>query len=124
MYKSALRFSLIVMVEFADCVEIAVDALSKSNGGPVDETMFIDVAGFVHEGIREIRKAVAMRDVIRSCFFYFMLLLTAELMKIFYFLLADLLVILKTNLHKSEDNGEHMMSRILLFPLFHAVALF
>ncbi|XP_066916590.1 catenin alpha-2-like [Clytia hemisphaerica] len=51
-----------IMVEFAECVEMVVDALSKGNVGDVDEALFIDVAGLVHEGMRDIRKAVALRD--------------------------------------------------------------
>jgi len=51
------------MVEFADSVEMVVDALSNNNSGNVDDALFIDVAGLVHEGVREIRKTVAMRDV-------------------------------------------------------------
>ena len=51
------------MNEFAECVEMVVDALSADKSEEVDQAMFIDVAGLVHEGMREIRKAVAMRDV-------------------------------------------------------------
>ena len=51
------------MVEFAECVDMVVDALSKGDISDVDETLFIDVAGLVHDGVRDIREAVASREV-------------------------------------------------------------
>ena len=53
----------LVMIEFAECVEMVVDSLSKGDVNDVDENLFIDIAGLVHEGMKDIRKAVASREV-------------------------------------------------------------
>lgn len=49
-----------VMPNFAQRVEIAVDALSSNPAKEVDENEFIDASRLVYDGVREIRRAVLM----------------------------------------------------------------
>ncbi|GFG39126.1 hypothetical protein Cfor_10605, partial [Coptotermes formosanus] len=49
-----------VMPNFAQRVEIAVDALSSNPPKDVDENEFIDASRLVYDGVREIRRAVLM----------------------------------------------------------------
>ncbi|KAG1678666.1 Catenin alpha [Nymphon striatum] len=49
-----------VMPNFAQRVEIAVDALVSISNKDVDENEFIDASRLVYDGVREIRKAVLM----------------------------------------------------------------
>ncbi|XP_076372285.1 catenin alpha-like [Tachypleus tridentatus] len=49
-----------VMPNFAQRVEIAVEALSSSSQKDVDENEFIDASRLVYDGVREIRRAVLM----------------------------------------------------------------
>ncbi|XP_022254960.1 catenin alpha-like [Limulus polyphemus] len=49
-----------VMPNFAQRVEIAVEALSSSPQKEVDENEFIDASRLVYDGVREIRRAVLM----------------------------------------------------------------
>lgn len=55
------------MVEFAECVEVVVDSLSKDDVNDIDENLFIDFAGLVHKGMKSICKAVASREVRFCC---------------------------------------------------------
>lgn len=65
---SSLYLSLFtVMPNFAQRVEIAVDALSSNPAKEVDENEFIDASRLVYDGVREIRRAVLMN---RVCFIY------------------------------------------------------
>ncbi|KAK9509192.1 hypothetical protein O3M35_006559 [Rhynocoris fuscipes] len=52
-----------VMPNFAQRVEIAVDALSSNPPKDVDENEFIDASRLVYDGVREIRRAVLMNRV-------------------------------------------------------------
>lgn len=49
-----------VMPNFAQRVEVAVDALSTNPPKEVDENEFIDASRLVYDGVREIRRAVLM----------------------------------------------------------------
>nr|CAD7197828.1 unnamed protein product [Timema douglasi]CAD7399402.1 unnamed protein product [Timema cristinae] len=49
-----------VMPNFAQRVEVAVDALSSNPAKDVDENEFIDASRLVYDGVREIRRAVLM----------------------------------------------------------------
>ncbi|XP_046996412.1 catenin alpha isoform X1 [Schistocerca americana] len=49
-----------VMPNFAQRVEVAVDALSSNPPKDVDENEFIDASRLVYDGVREIRRAVLM----------------------------------------------------------------
>ncbi|XP_046385725.1 catenin alpha isoform X1 [Ischnura elegans] len=49
-----------VMPNFAQRVEVAVDALSSNPSKDVDENEFIDASRLVYDGVREIRRAVLM----------------------------------------------------------------
>uniref|UniRef100_T1JG57 Catenin alpha n=1 Tax=Strigamia maritima TaxID=126957 RepID=T1JG57_STRMM len=49
-----------VMPNFAQRVEIAVDALSTNPAKDVDENEFIDASRLVYDGVREIRRAVLL----------------------------------------------------------------
>ncbi|XP_054260506.1 catenin alpha isoform X2 [Macrosteles quadrilineatus] len=49
-----------VMPNFAQRVEVAVDAISSSPPKDVDENEFIDASRLVYDGVREIRRAVLM----------------------------------------------------------------
>lgn len=51
------------MPNFAQRVEIAVDALGASPQRDVDENEFIDASRLVYDGVREIRRAVLMNRV-------------------------------------------------------------
>lgn len=53
------------MPNFAQRVELAVDALSTNPPKEVDENDFIDASRLVYDGVREIRRAVLMN---RVCF--------------------------------------------------------
>lgn len=53
------------MPNFAQRVEVAVDALSTNPPKDVDENEFIDASRLVYDGVREIRRAVLMNRV--SC---------------------------------------------------------
>lgn len=55
--------SISVMPNFAQRVQVAVDALSSSPPKDVDENEFIDASRLVYEGVREIRRAVLMNRV-------------------------------------------------------------
>lgn len=52
-----------VMPNFAQRVEIAVEALSSNPSKDVDENEFIDASRLVYDGVREIRRAVLMNRV-------------------------------------------------------------
>jgi hypothetical protein len=54
---------LTVMPNFAQRVEVAVDALSSNPAKDVDENEFIDASRLVYDGVREIRRAVLMNRV-------------------------------------------------------------
>lgn len=54
-----------VMPNFAQRVEVAVDAISSNPPKDVDENEFIDASRLVYDGVREIRRAVLMNRV--SC---------------------------------------------------------
>ncbi|XP_046658250.1 catenin alpha isoform X3 [Homalodisca vitripennis] len=49
-----------VMPNFAQRVEVAVDAISSNPPKDVDENEFIDASRLVYDGVREIRRAVLM----------------------------------------------------------------
>lgn len=51
------------MPNFAERVQIAVDALSSNPPKDVDENEFIDASRLVYDGVREIRRAVLMNRV-------------------------------------------------------------
>lgn len=57
------------MPNFAQRVELAVDALSTNPPKEVDENDFIDASRLVYDGVREIRRAVLMNRV--GCFLKF-----------------------------------------------------
>lgn len=52
-----------VMPNFAQRVEVAVEALSSNPSKDVDENEFIDASRLVYDGVREIRRAVLMNRV-------------------------------------------------------------
>jgi len=56
-------FVCTVMPNFAQRVEVAVDALSSNPPKDVDENEFIDASRLVYDGVREIRRAVLMNRV-------------------------------------------------------------
>lgn len=58
-----LYYYLIVMPNFAEKVEIAVDALSCNPPREIDENEFIDASRLVYDGVREIRQAVLINRV-------------------------------------------------------------
>ena len=49
-----------VMPNFAEKVEMAVEALSSEPGRETDENEFIDASRLVYDGVRDIRRAVLM----------------------------------------------------------------
>ena len=51
------------MPNFAERVEMAVDALSQNPIGDIDENEFIDASRLVYDGVRDIRQAVLMNRV-------------------------------------------------------------
>lgn len=51
------------MPNFAEKVEIAVDALSCNPPREIDENEFIDASRLVYDGVREIRQAVLINRV-------------------------------------------------------------
>jgi len=51
------------MPNFAEKVEIAVDALSQNMPERIDENEFIDASRLVYDGVRDIRQAVLMNRV-------------------------------------------------------------
>lgn len=51
------------MPNFAEKVEIAVDALSCNPPREVDENEFIDASRLVYDGVRDIRQAVLLDRV-------------------------------------------------------------
>ncbi|CAG2062568.1 unnamed protein product, partial [Timema podura] len=53
-------WSVAMMPNFAQRVEVAVDALSSNPAKDVDENEFIDASRLVYDGVREIRRAVLM----------------------------------------------------------------
>ena len=55
-----------VMPNFAERVEMAVDALSQNPVGDIDENEFIDASRLVYDGVRDIRQAVLMNRVNNS----------------------------------------------------------
>lgn len=55
-----------VMPNFAEKVEVAVDALSYNPPREVDENEFIDASRLVYDGVRDIRQAVLLDRVISS----------------------------------------------------------
>lgn len=55
-----------VVPNFADKVEVAVDALSAQPPREVDENDFIDASRLVYDGVRDIRRAVLMNRVSQS----------------------------------------------------------
>jgi catenin alpha len=58
------------MPNFAQRVEVAVDALSSNPPKDVDENEFIDASRLVYDGVREIRRAVLMNRVSKNFLFY------------------------------------------------------
>lgn len=54
------------MPNFAEKVEVAVDALSYNPPREVDENEFIDASRLVYDGVRDIRQAVLLDRVISS----------------------------------------------------------
>lgn len=52
-----------VMPNFAQRVEVAVEALSSNPSKDVDENEFIDASRLVYDGVREIRRAVLLNRV-------------------------------------------------------------
>jgi hypothetical protein len=56
-------FLFVVMPNFAEKVEIAVDALSCNPPREIDENEFIDASRLVYDGVREIRQAVLCNRV-------------------------------------------------------------
>ena len=48
---------------FADKVEVAVNALSTQPPHEIDENEFIDASRLVYDGVRDIRRAVLMNRV-------------------------------------------------------------
>ena len=52
-----------VMPNFAEKVEVAVDALSMHPRREIDENEFIDASRLVYDGVRNIRRAVLMNRV-------------------------------------------------------------
>ncbi|GLH13432.1 uncharacterized protein GBIM_17998 [Gryllus bimaculatus] len=56
-----------VMPNFAQRVEVAVDALSSNPPKDVDENEFIDASRLVYDGVREIRRAVLMNRARAVC---------------------------------------------------------
>lgn len=54
------------MPNFAEKVEVAVDALSYNPQREVDENEFIDASRLVYDGVRDIRQAVLLDRVISS----------------------------------------------------------
>ena len=51
------------MPNFAEKVELAVDALSQNLPDRIDENEFIDASRLVYDGVRDIRQAVLMNRV-------------------------------------------------------------
>lgn len=64
------------MPNFAQRVELAVDALSTNPPKEVDENDFIDASRLVYDGVREIRRAVLMN---RVCFLIFVFINSIKL---------------------------------------------
>lgn len=58
------------MPNFAQRVEVAVDAISSNPPKDVDENEFIDASRLVYDGVREIRRAVLMNRVGLTSNFY------------------------------------------------------
>lgn len=65
-----LIFFNLVMPNFAQRVELAVDALSTNPPKEVDENDFIDASRLVYDGVREIRRAVLMNRVYTLLHFF------------------------------------------------------
>lgn len=63
-------FFNLVMPNFAQRVELAVDALSTNPPKEVDENDFIDASRLVYDGVREIRRAVLMNRVYTLLYFF------------------------------------------------------
>lgn len=64
-YRVVISFSNgflleLVLPNFAQRVDVAVEALSSTPGKEVDENEFIDASHLVYDGVREIRMAVLM----------------------------------------------------------------
>lgn len=57
-YINYVCINLTVMPNFAEKVEMAVDALSMNPPHDVDENEFIDASRLVYDGVRDIRQAV------------------------------------------------------------------
>ena len=51
------------MPNFAERVEMAVDALTQNPQGDIEENEFIDASRLVYDGVRDIRQAVLMNRV-------------------------------------------------------------
>ena len=51
------------MPNFAEKVEVAVDALTSNPQKDVDENEFIDASRLVYDGVRDIRRAVLLNRV-------------------------------------------------------------
>ena len=58
-----VNFFILVMPNFAEKVEIAVDCLSQKMPDRIDENEFIDASRLVYDGVRDIRQAVLMNRV-------------------------------------------------------------
>ena len=58
-----MLFSRSVMPNFAEKVEIAVDALNCNPPQDVDENEFIEASRLVYDGVRDIRQAVLLNGV-------------------------------------------------------------
>ena len=57
------HYFLLVMPNFANKVEVAVDGLSSRPPRDIDENEFIDASRLVYDGVRDIRRAVLMNRV-------------------------------------------------------------
>lgn len=62
-----VNFLLVVMPNFAQKVEVAVNSLNSSSK-EIDENEFIDASRLVYDGVRDIRQSVLLSRV--SCFFF------------------------------------------------------
>ena len=51
------------MPNFAEKVEVAVDALTSNPQREVDENEFIEASRLVYDGVRDIRRAVLLNRV-------------------------------------------------------------
>ena len=59
-------FFFAVMPNFAEKVEVAVDALTANPQREVDENEFIEASRLVYDGVRDIRRAVLLNRVSKN----------------------------------------------------------